>query len=283
MRRFLDFYRARAKEVERATTRILITTHRLIMLSSSSQVSSSNPSIPATPTSLHESSGQGNFLPLSPSVADLSIRRSISDSVLAPGRGYTGSMYNDRNTTYMMISRSGGSTVKQMLKVMCNASEAQERGDETAPPPEQECCIVAQWAADTYYRIVIAANNGIPILVRTMQSFPAHCGVQECCCIALGNLCSNGGGNLRLVEECGGVFQVIQAMKNHQHSVAVQSAACDALRNMCGLVVMYTYLPSSSLVEELITALAHAKQMHLLPNHRQLADELLTVITRSSV
>jgi hypothetical protein len=93
-------------------------------------------------------------------------------------------------------------------------------------------------------------------------------GVQESSCLALGNiLCigncaaaamaatanhasrnlpiarnnnSDAGTNstyscpaaMKAIEEANGVHRIILAMKNHPQSVAVQSAACDALRNM---------------------------------------------------
>ena len=39
------------------------------------------------------------------------------------------------------------------------------------------------------------------------------------------------------VANAAGVQQVIAAMQKHPQSVAVQSAACDALRNMSGLIL----------------------------------------------
>jgi hypothetical protein len=55
--------------------------------------------------------------------------------------------------------------------------------------------------------------------------------------LALGNLCNESPGNLMTVANAAGVQQVIAAMQKHPQSVAVQSAACDALRNMSGLIL----------------------------------------------
>ena len=53
----------------------------------------------------------GQNLPV-PLTADLAARRSISDSSLQRGCPST---YNHKNTAFMLISRSGGSTVKQII------------------------------------------------------------------------------------------------------------------------------------------------------------------------
>ena len=233
---------------------------------------------------LHASFQQGSSLPLSPSVADIHARRSISDSVLRPGQSRNTHQYNNQNTQFMMMARSGGSTVKLMLKVIRAACDAQEASSPTATTavvaPERECCILAQWAADSYYRIVIAGNNGIPLIVRAMALFASHRGLQECCCLALGNLCSESGGNLSAVQEAGGLAHIVRAMKQHSRSVAVQSAACDALRNMCGLVAQHhcTCDEECFLTNDLVAALTHAKEMHMLPKHRRLASDLLAIV-----
>jgi hypothetical protein len=228
---------------------------------------------------LHSSFNEDVVSALSTSVADMRARRSISDSVLCRS---TSTQYNNQNTVFMMVSRSGGSTVKVLLAALRTSCDANDRGEDPVVPPEKECCILAQWAEDTYYSIVIAGNNGIPLIVRTMASFSSHRGLQECCCLALGNLCSAGGGNLKAVEEAGAIPKIILAMKTHSQSIAVQSAACDALRNMFGLVMMQTQQNpgDSTLADDLISTLSHAKDMHLLPKHRTLASDLLAIVLK---
>ena len=226
-------------------------------------------------------------LPLSPTVADIHARRSISDSVLRPGQSRNTLQYNNQNTQFMMVARSGGSTVKLMLQEIRAACDAREQASSSSAvaPPDRECCILAQWAADSYYRIVIAGNNGIPLIVRAMALFASHRGLQECGCLALGNLCSDSGGNLSAVQEAGGLAHIVRAMKQHSQSVAVQSAACDALRNMCALLVAHRCARKTDeecFTDDLMTALSHAKEMHLLPKHRRLASELLAIVSMNA-
>lgn len=143
---------------------------------------------------------------------------------------------------YMMMNRSGGGTVREIIAEIVSRCEQQEQ-EQVAPAqgaiqaPDSECCILAQWASNSYYSVVIANRQDLPAILRAMQCFPADRGLQECCCLALGNLCNESPGNLMTVANAAGVQQVIAAMQKHPQSVAVQSAACDALRNMSGLIL----------------------------------------------
>ena len=158
-----------------------------------------------------------------------------------------------------------------MKSMLVAINKACETG---GPSPIQEFSILAQWAADSYYRVVISANNGFSTIVRAMKTFPQDRGLQECCCLTLSNLCLSG--NLEKAEQAGSVSAVIQAMKNHSSSVAVQSAACDALRNMSGL------LEQQACAQELLDVLSQAKKLKLYPKHRVTADELYSMITSAS-
>jgi hypothetical protein len=51
------------------------------------------------------------------------------------------------------------------------------------------------------YGIVITGKQGIPANGRAMQTFPNHHGLQECCCLALGNLCNGNDGSLIAVKK----------------------------------------------------------------------------------
>ena len=214
-------------------------------------------------TSISVASLQANLLPSAP---DLSVRKSISDSVLSRGKPQPQS-YDNKNTLFMMVSRSGVPVVKRILLRIVAACIAQESGQPHVTAPERELFILVQWSVDAYYRIVMAANDGVATIVRAMRAFAAHRGLQECGCLTLGNLCV-AGSNLPAVESAGGVAAIIAAMKMHASSIAVQSAACDALRNMSGLVV----LPDT--VDELVQLLGQVKEMKLFPKHRHTAVEL---------
>jgi hypothetical protein len=211
--------------------------------------------------------------PLTPGAADLNVRRSISDSVLSGGLVTN---YNNKNTFFMMVSRSGGGAVRQIIAdIERRCDEQMSSPDSQVQPPESECCILAQWGSDSYYSIVIAGKQGIPAIVRAMQTFPNHHGLQECCCLALGNLCNGNDGSLIAVEKAGGVRQIVDAMRNHPQSVAVQSAACDALRNTSGLILAHAKTGTSTIVPELIVVLSRCKEMYLRPAHKNIAEVLL--------
>jgi hypothetical protein len=216
---------------------------------------------------------------LQPGPADIDARRSISDSVLSRGQVMN---YNNKNTMYLMITRSGGSTVKQIVERIIEQCDAAEN-ETSCSPPEAECCVLAQWAVDAYYRVVIAGKGGIPAIVRAMTVFASSRGLQEAGCLALGNLCMQRGGNLVALEKAGGISCIVSAMRNHSTSVAVQSAACDALRNMSHLILAQATSPSSSCCPELVTILANAKEMYLLPSHKLIAENLMSAIVSQTV
>lgn len=232
--------------------------------------------------------------------------------------------YDNRNITFLMYNRSGGSTVKTIIPVILercravaqqqhqlrlqvynNCSEFAKLQDVNAvvvvvAAPEEECYLLAQWAVDCYYKVVIAGNGGIFALIQAMQAFPNAQGLQECCCTALGNLCANSESNQKAVCAAGGIRQIVAAMTMYPQSVAVQSAACEALRNsmiiMAG-TTMSSYwqqqqqqqpvegeVQSSSVSNgELIDVLQHAKEMCLHPNHRRTAEKLLSVAVMNSL
>jgi hypothetical protein len=214
--------------------------------------------------------------PLTPGAADLNVRRSISDSVLSRGLVTN---YNNKNTFSMMVSRSGGGAVRQIIAdIERRCDEQTASPNSQVQPPESECCILAQWGSDSYYSIVITGKQGIPAIVRAMQTFPNHQGLQECCCLALGNLCNGNDGSLIAVEKAGAVRQIVNAMRNHPQSVAVQSAACDALRNMSGLILAHANTGTSTILPELIVVLSHCREMYLQPLHKNIAEVLLQTL-----
>lgn len=214
---------------------------------------------------------------MTPGAAVSNVRRSISDSVIGVRAGGPVTNYNNKNTFSMMVSRSGAGTVKQIIADINQRCDEQISSlvDHQVQPPESECCILAQWGSDSYYSIVITGKQGIPALVRAMQTFSNDPGIQECCCLALGNLCNGSYCSLVAVENAGGVRQIVDAMRNHPQSVAVQSAACDALRNTSSLILAHAQTGVSPIVPDLIAALSHCKEMYLRPVHNDTAEVLL--------
>jgi hypothetical protein len=238
---------------------------------------------------------------MTPSMIDFSARRSMSDSVVSRCSDSTIN-YDNKNTLFMMINRSGSSTAKKIIAAInerCDQLDAtlstfSVQVHQPVSPPEKETFILARWAVDSYYRKVITSNDGIRAIIRAMQTFPYSRGLQECCCICLANVCYSDQqqqqhqvsslsmlsastsqirnvniisqnkvdnnldsrsfhnvskanksdtnsclcpASLRCIDECNGVRYVVTAMKNFPKSIAIQSAGCDALRNMHDLIV----------------------------------------------
>ena len=120
--------------------------------------------------------------------------------------------------------------------------------------PETECAMLAQWATDAYYKVVISKYNGIPAICDAMELFSNHVNLQASCCTALGRLTiaqspnqmhpqhitnptapSAPGGDPSINQRI--VSLIIRAMKTHPQSILVQSAACEALRNQSLLIL----------------------------------------------
>jgi len=226
-----------------------------------------------------------NTTPIPPLVADMRVRKSISDSCLQ--RGLPAS-YNNMNTNYMLISRSGGRTVKDIIRTINERSDQKLGGGSSSTaaavvvvdPPTDEINILAHFAPDAYYRVVISGKQGLHAITRAMCAFP-HCReLQECACLALGNLCTQNN-NLVVADQAGAVQAVIAAMRSHPSSVAVQSAACEALRNMSSLILAYSSTASSPIASELMTALSQTSSLFLFPVHREMADALMHLIQQT--
>lgn len=218
-----------------------------------------------------------NVAPIEPLMADMKVRKCISDSCLQRGLP---SSYHNKNMNYMLISRSGGSTVKEIIRTINERSERQMMGGTPVDPPTDEINILAHFAPDAYYRVVISGKQGLQAITRAMCAFPSCRQLQECACLALGNLCTQNN-NLVLADQAGAVQAVIAAMRAHPSSVAVQSAACEALRNMSSLILAYSNTPSSPIASELMTALGQTSSIYLFPVHRQIADALIQLIQQA--
>jgi hypothetical protein len=172
------------------------------------------------------------------------------------------------------------------------------------PSPETECAMLAQWATDAYYRVVISKYQGIPTICRAMRCFPQNSDIQVSCCTCLELL---AGSQQHTIHEAEGVALVIAAMKNHPQSIQVHSAACQALRNM-SLSIMHHGVRNAAasgtdidctnaapvtqgaqpknkdseiLVPDLIQLLERAKLMYMTPSGHSGADGLLSILNNS--
>lgn len=209
--------------------------------------------------------------PMQPLAADMRVRKSISDSCLQRGLPVS---YHNVNMNFLLMNRSGSRTIKQIIATI------NESCDQMQQPPLQEINILAHFAPDSFYRIVISGKQGLEAILRAMQTFPNCRDLQECGCLALGNLCIQNN-NLVIADQAGAVPTIIAAMRLHPTSVAVQSAACEALRNMSPLLLVYAKT-QTSLPGELMTALSNTSTLNLLPLHRQIADALLQLVGQAA-
>lgn len=71
-------------------------------------------------------------------------------------------------------------------------------------------------------------------VVHAMSQFPSHALIQENGCAILWVQTYNAE-ICRALTNVGGVNTILEAMRNHPHVARLQRAACEALRNMCGL------------------------------------------------
>lgn len=143
--------------------------------------------------------------------------------------------------------------------------------------PEQECNLLAQWAAmDTHYRVVIAALGGIPKLVTTMRLFSDDAGLQTAGCTAIENICQRNGSNQLAVFKSGGVDVIVKSMRNHPQSITVQSAAIGALRCLNAIIMLHVIPSNKIMAMELVWLLQHAKKMYITSTSRESLDFLLT-------
>jgi hypothetical protein len=227
-----------------------------------------------------------------PTPADLSLRRFIRDSLFSQSQGSISNTYEDKNISYMLMSRSGGATVKRIVRTIqerCHAQELSIRSSDedvrsAVSPPTDEMFILARWAVDSYYKVVIARQSGVTAILEAMRVFPWCQGLQECCCLAMANLCFDSDRNLAVMDNAGGFRQIVDTMKNHRTSIAVQSAACDALRNiLCMVLQTSSYFDKSKMRGDLIGALLHAQDMRLHPTYLKNVDALLTFLRDGSV
>mmetsp|Transcript_20052 Transcript_20052/g.29744 ORF Transcript_20052/g.29744 Transcript_20052/m.29744 type:complete len:286 (+) Transcript_20052:232-1089(+) len=215
------------------------------------------------------------------------IRRCTSDTSVWQAKGAnprSGSLLNyRRKATVLMAQRSNASGVRNLVTTMdrkCKNARANSSVPELSPSddPFSECAILSYIADDAYYRVVLGSANCVSVLIKTMKLFPLHINLQEACCTALGKLCNGSGSNQTDVKTEDGVQQIVIAMRTHSSSIAVQSAACAALRQMSALLTEPTLKPDEKVMKDIITLLNTAKGMYITPVSKAQAEELLSVL-----
>jgi hypothetical protein len=240
---------------------------------------------------------------------------------------------DQKNITFMMIHRSGGSTVKRIIPVIqqrcaeataaavaahCSTDNSMDcsmdnEASNTTPTtgilpvpnaPEEECYLLAQWAVDSYYKVVIGANGGLEALVRALECFPMNALVQEYACIAMAHLCrSTGSENHHAAVVAVRVVPLLlqSTLCRHAGNVAVVAAACEALSVLSPVWLAWqqqqqqqqpttTTIPDGSPTmnhnnnddeavaykEQMVSVLRNVQEMYLHPQHKRTAEQLLT-------
>jgi Armadillo/beta-catenin-like repeat len=235
---------------------------------------------------------------------------------------------DQRNVTLMMIHRSGGSTVKRIIPVIQQrcaeataAAAAQCLIDDdrmdcsidcdtptipvvlvpTAIAPEEECYLLAQWAVDSYYKVVIGANGGLDALVSALECFSQNALVQEYACTALAHLCRTSVALQQQAVAARVVPLLLQStLRIHAGQVAVVAAACEVLGVLAPVWLALQSsqpppqqpitLPNGSTMnsnsndddaavrykEQMVTVLRSVQEMYLHPQHKRTAEQLMT-------
>lgn len=213
------------------------------------------------------------------------IRKCTSDTSVWQAKASNGpsvSLANfRRKATVLMAQRSNASGVRNLVTVLeRKCKQAKPSGKAMSPEydPFSECATLTYIADDAYYRVVLGSANCVSALIKAMKLFPLHTILQEACCTALGKLCIGSGSNITDVKNEDGVQQIVSAMRTHSSSIAVQSAACAALRRMSPLLTEPSLKPDDKVMDDVITSLKTAKGMYITPVSKAQAEELLSAL-----
>ena len=139
--------------------------------------------------------------------------------------------------------------------------------------PESEFTTLASCARDPYYRVIIVSSGGVVAIIRAMDAFRYNEMLQASGCDALASLCKNSRGNQIAAREGRGLGAVLNAMRAHPPSVAVQSSSCVALLHLTSRNTdSVSYLSSTEDFRELMD---HALEQFMPPSSRESANIVL--------
>ena len=182
------------------------------------------------------------------------------------------------NATFSLLQRSGAPLVKEIISSLKAKTKAAGGIQPSATTPESECSTLANCARDPYYRVVIAASGGVPAIVRAMEAFRDDESTQASGCAAVASLCENSAGNQSIALREGGTSSVLEAMRLHPLSIAVQSSACDALLHLT------SRCPDSvdelRMIEDFQFLMHHALVRFMPPSCRESAKVVLKRVSR---
>lgn len=237
----------------------------------------------------HDSTMTNNFesslsLPLNSTKISHESRRCVSDLNVSNAKNWGVSSHTkkiyERRATVMMSQRSNAHGVKELVFTLNQKCETacQTQPVSEADFPYSECALLAHISNDAYYQAVIGSVNGVTVMIKAMKVFPQHAMLQEACCTSLGNLCQRNGANqLQLQNGCG-IHQIIDAMNTHSTSIAVQSAACGALRSLSTFILEPQSRQCPQTLNEIAELLAKAQRMYITSRAKDCAEQLLLTI-----
>ena len=135
--------------------------------------------------------------------------------------------------------RSSARAVKNLLAkvgTICREHQQSLDRDSAVPPPMEAYSILANWAKDSYYVVVMIKNESIPITVSAMHAFSSHPEFLVVCCEMLKSFCEQGECYQKTVKTSGGgVGVMLDNIRNHPGSSTVQYAAREALQSLTSL------------------------------------------------
>ena len=161
------------------------------------------------------------------------------------------------NAVMQIAQRSNGASVKTAISELqrhCDEHTAQQDEEIEIEQPLHQCAMLAQWSVDAYYKVLISKHQGMQAVISAMRTFPYHADLQAYCCCVLKNL----SGRVS-IQQAGGPAACIQAIRQHPHSIHLQSEAFQALRFQAPLILQEGTVD----MEELVQLLENAKQMYL--------------------
>lgn len=129
------------------------------------------------------------------------------------------------------VQRSSARGVKDLLAkadILCREHRQRPERNSAVPPPIEEFLILANWAKDSYYAVVMIKNGSVPITVSAMHTFLSHPEFLVVCCQMLKSFCEHGECYQKAVKTSAGVGDMLDNLRNHPGSSIVQYAACEA-------------------------------------------------------
>jgi hypothetical protein len=179
--------------------------------------------------------------------------------------------------TVMKLMRSNAKGAKELVTNLNKKCDDVLRAStiSEADIPYYECAMLAEIADDAFYRVVIRSADGVAAIVKAMKVFPEHACLQEVCCTSLGKLFVRNRSDLHDDSNVEIMLQIVATMRHHSSSVAVQSAACDALKAISTVVSTPQSQPRPQMLTDVADALTKVMDMEVAHQSKERAGNLL--------